>query len=48
MKRGFAHMDKDKQKAIASRGGVSAHKQATAHEFTTAEAKAAGRKRGKA
>jgi general stress protein YciG len=45
-KQGFASMDKDKQRAIASSGGKAAHAQGTAHQFTSEEAKAAGRKRG--
>jgi general stress protein YciG len=35
-----------KQREIASEGGRAAHKQGTAHEFTSAEARAAGRKGG--
>lgn len=45
-KRGFASMDLTKQRAIASKGGLAAHAQGRAHEFTTAEAQAAGRKGG--
>lgn len=41
--RGFASMDPAKQKAIASRGGKAAHEKGTAHEFTSEEARAAGR-----
>lgn len=44
--RGFAAMDQQKQREIASRGGVAAHKNGTAHEFTHEEAVAAGRKGG--
>lgn len=47
-KRGFASMDKELHREIASQGGVAAHKAGTAHEFTTEEAKKAGRKGGKA
>lgn len=47
-KQGFASMDKDKQRAIASKGGQAAHEKGTAHEFTTEEARAAGRKGGEA
>lgn len=45
-KRGFAGMDREKVRAIASAGGKAAHAAGTAHEFTTEEAKAAGRKGG--
>lgn len=45
-KRGFASMDPQKQKEIASRGGKAAHAKGTAHEFTTEEARDAGRKGG--
>lgn len=41
--RGFASMDKDKQRAIASKGGRVAHLMGTAHEWTSAEARIAGR-----
>lgn len=47
-RRGFASMDKDKQRAIASKGGRAAHEKGTAHEFTPEEAKIAGRKGGEA
>jgi uncharacterized protein len=46
--RGFAAMDREKQKQIASMGGKAAHAKGTAHEFTSAEAAAAGSKGGKA
>ncbi len=42
--RGFASMDKSKQREIASKGGQAAHKKGTAHEWTVAEARTAGRK----
>jgi general stress protein YciG len=45
-KRGFASMDPDKQRQIASKGGKAAHESGHAHEFTPAEARAAGRKGG--
>ena len=32
--RGFASMDRDKQKEIASKGGKAAHQKGTAHEWT--------------
>jgi len=47
-KRGFASMDPERQREIASRGGKAAHEKGTAHEFTSEEAKEAGRKGGKA
>lgn len=47
-RRGFAAMDPEKQRAIASKGGKRAHEKGTAHEFTPAEAAAAGRKGGQA
>lgn len=45
--RGFANMDPDKQKEIASKGGKAAHAQGAAHEFTPDEARRAGLKGGK-
>jgi general stress protein YciG len=47
-KRGFASMDAAKQREIASKGGRAAHAKGTAHEFTTDEARVAGRKGGEA
>ena len=44
--RGFASMDRSKQKEIASKGGKAAHAQGRAHEFTPDEARTAGRKGG--
>ncbi|KKD34975.1 MAG: KGG domain-containing protein [Limnoraphis robusta] len=44
--RGFASMDKDKQREIASKGGKAAHEKGTAHEFTSEEAREAGKKGG--
>ncbi|MBX4195581.1 KGG domain-containing protein [Candidatus Parcubacteria bacterium] len=44
--RGFAGMDEQKQKEIASKGGKAAHERGTAHEFTSEEARDAGRKGG--
>ncbi len=46
--RGFAAMDMEKQRAIASMGGRAAHQQGVAHEFSSEEARAAGRKGGEA
>jgi uncharacterized protein len=45
-KRGFASMDEDKQREIASEGGRAAHERGTAHEFDSREAREAGRKGG--
>jgi general stress protein YciG len=45
-KRGFASMDPEKQKAIASLGGRTAHQQGVAHRWTSDEAREAGRKGG--
>ena len=47
-RRGFASMDAAKQKEIASKGGRAAHSKGTAHEFTSDEARIAGRKGGEA
>jgi uncharacterized protein len=44
--RGFASMDRSKQREIAIKGGRAAHAQGRAHEFTTAEARTAGQKGG--
>jgi uncharacterized protein len=41
-------MDRQKQKEIASKGGKAAHAKGTAHEWTSEEARAAGRKGGMA
>ena len=41
--RGFASMDKAKQREIASKGGKAAHAAKTAHEWDSEEAAAAGR-----
>lgn len=46
--RGFAKMDPEKQREIASKGGRAAHQRGTAHEFSTEEAREAGRKGGQA
>jgi uncharacterized protein len=45
-KRGFASMDAERQREIASMGGKAAHEKGTAHEFTSEEARKAGRKGG--
>ena len=46
--RGFASMDRSKQREIASKGGKAAHQNGTAHEWTSEEAREAGRKGGMA
>jgi len=40
--RGFASMDPQKQRQIASEGGKAAHASGNAHEFTSEEARRAG------
>ncbi len=47
-KKGFATMTPEKQREIASMGGKAAHAVGRAHEFTTDEARSAGRKGGEA
>lgn len=42
--RGFASMDKEKQRSIASKGGRAAHEKGTAHEFDSSEASMAAKK----
>jgi len=44
--RGFAGMDAEQQRRIASAGGRAAHASGHAHEFTSEEAREAGRKGG--
>jgi uncharacterized protein len=44
--RGFASMDRERQREIASKGGRAAHAKGTAHEWTADEARVAGRKGG--
>jgi general stress protein YciG len=44
--RGFAAMDRSKVSEIASKGGKAAHAAGTAHQFTSDEARAAGKKGG--
>jgi general stress protein YciG len=46
--RGFASMDRNRQREIASKGGKAAHRKGTAHEWTSEEAREAGRKGGMA
>ena len=47
-RRGFAAMDPERRRRISSEGGKAAHLKGTAHEFDQDEARAAGRKGGKA
>jgi general stress protein YciG len=44
--RGFAAMDREKVSAIASKGGKAAHAAGTAHQFSSEEAREAGKKGG--
>jgi general stress protein YciG len=44
--RGFAAMDRKKVSEIASKGGKAAHAAGTAHQFTSDEARVAGKKGG--
>ena len=44
--RGFASMDAERQRAIASAGGRAAHRNGNAHEFNAEEAREAGRRGG--
>jgi len=46
-KRGFAAMDPEKRRQIASMGGKAAQKRGTGHRFDHEEAVTAGRKGGK-
>lgn len=46
--RGFAVMDRKLVSEIARKGGKAAHSAGTAHEFTSDEAREAGRKGGRA
>ena len=45
---GFASMDPAKQREIASKGGRAAHEKGTAHEWSSEEAREAGRRGGMA
>ncbi len=45
-RRGFASMNPELQRQIASKGGKIAHEKGTAHEFDSEEAREAGRKGG--
>lgn len=44
--RGFASMDRARQREIASKGGKAAHAKGNAHEWTREEAREAGRRGG--
>lgn len=46
--RGFASMNPEQQREIASKGGRAAHQSGNAHEFSSEEAREAGRKGGQA
>ena len=46
--RGFAAMDPEQQRRIASEGGKASHASGRGHRFTSEEARAAGRKGGMA
>ena len=46
--RGFAGMSPERRRAICAKGGRSAHEQGRAHEFSTKEAREAGRRGGEA
>ena len=45
-RRGFASMSPENLREIASKGGRAAHTKGTAHEWTSEEARSAGRKGG--
>lgn len=45
-RRGFAGMDAAKQREIASKGGRAAHASGNAHQWTSEEARKAGKKGG--
>ncbi len=45
-RRGFAAMSNDRRREIASMGGKAAHASGNAHEFSSDEARRAGRKGG--
>ena len=44
--RGFASLDGERRREIASQGGVAAHRQGKAHQFNSEQAREAGRKGG--
>ena len=45
-KRGFALLSSAEHAKVSSKGGTTSHKKGTAREWTTAQARAAGRKGG--
>ena len=45
-RRGFASMNRERQREIASKGGRAAHAKGTAHEWSSDEARQAGQKGG--
>lgn len=45
-RRGFASMDRERQREIARKGGRAAHEQGVAHQWSSEEARVAGRKGG--
>ena len=47
-KRGFAAMNPEKQRQIASKGGKASHVNGTGHEWNSESARIAGAKGGKA
>jgi general stress protein YciG len=47
-KQGFASMTPERMREVASSGGRAAHEKGTGHEWTSEEAREAGRKGGKA
>lgn len=47
LRRGFAVMSPEKQREIARQGGKAAHKRGVAHEWSSEEARQAGKKGGK-
>lgn len=47
-KRGFASMDEEEQRKLASKGGKAAHEKGTAHEYDSESGQESGRKGGEA
>jgi general stress protein YciG len=47
-RQGFAVLDPELRRSIASKGGKAVHAQGKAHEFTSDEAREAGKKGGEA
>lgn len=47
-KRGFASMSPERRREIAAKGGKTSHARGVAHEFTSEEARLAGKKGGTA